>query len=1314
MRKIFLIPLLTLVCSVMAWGTNVATWGELMEAVATPNAAITLTADCNIPEAGTYDFNGATITCGAYKLVGGVAGDVFTFKNATFTGGTENGTPAIKVEAGDSVSLVNIASTNLNGACIQSIALALRIGEDCNMACNTRFHAVSNGYNGAKIYNYGTIRGLSTSGAIATIYNYGTINSISQGVTSNTIYVSNRSVTVNNYGLCNGMLYNYTGCGVTIHNYSTGEMVGGVEVRDTGADSYATADITNDGIFTQTQSINHGGFRLINNGTATIQNGTFVKSTRNKKNYLELTGTQSIHIYNGTGTRFVDVPTGNMAIIHPNCIFEQGVGSHTIVDGYYWRESDGMIVEIPHYVAEITHANSEVEYSTDLHEALTTAADGDIIKMIDDATLNYTARLNVNQSVAAKHLTLDINGHEFRAITSVIPTLELYAGSLNIINSVPGVGGIYNEATSAIAINVYGSVLKNCNPKTAAIEDLYTYLNIAEGVNIYATTSGSSAIVVNHATKYVENDVVINKGTEIYETSSSSHAGVANGVRVDVHGSLSAQKYAFKVNGTVAYPDASKYSSKTKMTYGEFFETVKEFFYGPGTTETISVADTAYSPYIHIYPTAVLDADHTNNGAAGLYASGYARYDIEGTCKGAAGVYVKSGVVNLQNADVRSTWTETATINPGKHSGIIVGGHALVLESNDTYSGHIVLNVLGDTRALTNAPEGIALFEVVANSTSRIDAVSIDGGEFTGRYAMALNAETVNASKVVVYGVTATANDNVVIVDNMDAIMAENTHKVVIPNNDGTTTVIVSKGEVPTSITEFGDTSDPKAGEIVSLLPGSDVNWTGTNAGVIGDGSNSTILSLGELQIISGTEENKQLLTIKENATLEVDRLIMSENARIVVKEGAKLIVKGTQGINAPSTENILLESSEDKQCIFLFHPEVTSNRHPSATYKFASKARYANGIYTWQRFGAPTYNGATTMTWEGDVKTALYKYDYSVDNWVQLPMSQDNIYEIEGRPFACYNMTINENPAEDVVYTFTGELMGNNDAPLKFVRGWNSFANSYAAPIDVKSLVQEIFDEFESGVDATVYIYNRNADGTTGWNSINGADLIFSEDNPVINSMQAFILHANNQAEGAVSYERNVYEPIIPSNANQAPARRMRDANAYNGVSLTFTDGVQSEVVKLLEGEEFSDEFDNMYDAVKLENDNNFSAYCIIGEEKYSTVATNDLTNKAIVFDNKVAGTFTLNVNSAVGELLKLYDAVAKQLVNLEKGTSYEFEAEAVNDPQRFIVKPSDIPSSIDETEIVLKASKFVGADGQIYILRGGNVYSIQGQQIH
>ena len=386
MRKLFLIPVLMLFTCVNMWAVNVATWGELMEAVATPNAAITLTADCNIPAAGTYDFNGATITCGAYKLVGGAAGDVFTFKNATFTGGTTQNNPAIKVSAGDSVSLVNIASTNINAACIQSIALVLRIGEDCNMACNTRFHAVSNGYNGAKIYNYGTIRGISTNGSIATIYNYGTITSISQGETSNAIYVSNRSITINNYGLCNGMLYNYSGCGVTIHNYSTGEMVGGVGNRDTGDDGYAKANITNEGVFTQTQSVNHGGFSLINHGTATIQNGTFVKSTRNKYNFLELTGTKPIHIYNGTGTRFVDVPAGDAAIIHPNCIFEQGVGNHTIVDGYYWRESDGMIVEIPHYVAEITHANSEVEYSTDLHEALTTAADGDIIKMIDDAT----------------------------------------------------------------------------------------------------------------------------------------------------------------------------------------------------------------------------------------------------------------------------------------------------------------------------------------------------------------------------------------------------------------------------------------------------------------------------------------------------------------------------------------------------------------------------------------------------------------------------------------------------------------------------------------------------------------------------------------------------------------------------------------------------------------------------------------------------------------------------------------------------------------------------------------------------------------
>lgn len=1313
MKKFFLIPLMTLMCSVMAWAVDVSTWDELMSAVATPNAEITLTADCNIPAEGTYDFNGATITCGAYKLVGGVAGDVFTFKNATFTGGTVNNTPAIKVEAGDSVSLVNIASTNLNGACIHSSALALRIGEDCNMACNTRFHAVSNGYNGAKIYNYGTIRGLSTNGSIATIYNYGTINSISQGATSNAIYVSNRSITINNYGLCNGMLYNYSGCGVTIHNYSTGEMVGGVENRDTGDDGYAKANITNEGVFTQTQSVNHGGFSLTNHGTATIQNGTFVKSTRNKYDFLELTGTQPIHIYNGTGTRFVDVPTGSAAIIHPNCIFEQGVGSHTIEDGYMWRESDGMIVELPHIVATITHANSTVEESEDLYDALSTAVDGDVIQMVDDATLNYSLILNADPTIAAKHITLDINGHEMRAITSVKPTIELYAGSLNIINSVPGEGGIYNEAASdAVGILVHGSILKNCNPRTADIADLYTYLNIGEGVDIYAENSGSNAVVVDVAYPYSVNDVLINKGTLIYGTyaETGGNCGVANGVRVDIRGALHAYKYAFKANGCLSYPDATVTHKKGYANYGAYFDAKKEYFYGSGTSVTISEADTAYTPFIHIYPTAVLDANNNNNSAAGIYASGYTRMLMEGTCKGTSALYIKSGVVNVvEDAIIQSTWTGAALAEPGQKSGIKAGGNAIVVESNKSYSGETVLNVDGDARVSTAAQGGIALLETVADGTeSLVNAININGGRFTGAYAIAISQSTKDEGRVKVYGTTMNS-DYSETESYISPMLAPGAHTTVINNNDGTTTVIVSAGTTPTVITDWGNDQDPQDGEVVDLPSRADANWTGTTPGSISSGNT---IELGELQIISGTVGDEQQLTINNNATLKVERLIMNDYATITVEPGGQLIVDGAQGINAPAAENIVLKSSETNQATFLINPEVTSNRHPMAKVELNSKAyKRGENDYVWQRFGIPAYMEGITrgsMVYDHtEFPTSVLKLDYEHNQWA--PMANDD----EFVPFRCYELTTNADHA-GAIYTFECPLMGNGDAELKLEGKWNYYANSYSAPIDIAQMISDFADQ-NPNVSATVYLY-RSIDNW--WYEINNANLGETGIPTQIAPMQAFIFQRISEGENPeINYARQIWNPIMNPSANLAPARRAASSTKKAVIEITAADGTK-DAIRLVEGANLSADFDNSYDAEKYMNTESFNLYAD-ANEPMAILATDNLEGTTLSMNTKEQTSFIMTISNVNAMDYAIRDNLTGTEAEMAEGATYMFSVPAnASIEGRFQIVPiAKTPTAIENMEetaaikgIYTVSGQFVGND---YHKLPAGVYVVDGKKI-
>ena len=1179
------------------------------------------------------------------------------------------------------------------------------------------FQATITNASDAIIRSDGYSNSFGVSATKANIINYGQIYCTDNSMNNTAFGVGISNCNVTNEGTINRLKV-YGGVNNPINN--SGDITEGVKVANS-----CKATITNASAATLGQTLgSEGEFELTNAGTATFAGGTFGSAVSIENNgtasitagtyngVVTFSGSNVVDIYAGDGLTFAEVPVGSNALIHPYCVFTAGVGDLSIEEGYIWRASDGTIVEEPDWVAQVQHGD-EIEKYAWVEEAFAAAEDGDVISLIKDATSTSTIWIGTESiDGTPKSLTFDLNGHTLTSASTVQLTFLLSHGALTIKNSVPGEGEIYNNYTTGTGgeiVRVHGSYLKNCNPRT---QTPFSHLTIEEGVDLRtedASGQGVTVLEINASMPAI-NDAV-NYLTNVYGGDNVTH-GVANGVRVDIYGNIYTKKYPVKVNGNIRYPDLELYNKSAVTTFLD-----NNF---PG--YSIAEADTAYSPFVHIHPSAHLVGDNTLSSSVAVYSSGYGRWIIEGSCEGASALYMKSGDVKLQNAILKCEWTGAANIVPGKQGGgVNAKGNGIVLGTEyPKYAGHMKLAVNGDTKVSTKATTGCALVDVVPGAgTSSVNEIKINGGSFSGAYAMVVTNTSI--SRVLVYGANLTGDEtNVVVVGtetDIAPILAENVHTVVIPNNDGTTTVIVSKGETPTTVTDFGDTSNPQEGEIVSLLPGSDVKWTGTTAGIIGNGTTSTTLVLGELQIVSGTAENKQELTIKENSELRVDRLILNDNARIIIEKGAKLIVEGEQGINAPSANNIKLVSSEDVQSMFLLNPEVTSNRHPSATYTFKSKARgnTATKEYIWQRFGVPTFDGATTMTWEEAVGTALYRFDYNIRDWVAMSKGTEEprTFIINGKPFECFLMTINAQPENDVEYTFRGELMGNGNAPLTFVKGWNSFANSYTAPIHIESLMEEIDEEFGAGVEATVFVYQRNNDQTTNWISVNAADFIFGAEIEDILPMQAFILyvHDKNLAEGEINYRRNVYDPIMAPAPSLAHAKR--NANNYNGVVITVTDGVQTEKLTLLEGEEFSDDFDNKYDATKFDNENNFSLYAIQGDTKLSSMATNDLTDKDIAFDNKVAGTFTLNVTKAIGEPLCIYDMVAKEMIVLEQGSSYEFEAEAVNNAQRFVVKPSGSPTGVENVEVLGKTIKFMGNDGQIYIRRAGNFYTVDGQLV-
>ena len=986
----------------------------------------------------------------------------------------------------------------------------------------------------------------------------------------------------------------------------------------------------------------------------------------------------------------------------------------TVADGYK-ACADGYVYAYvsPGQVVEVRHADNTTKTYEFLEDAFAEAKDGDLISLLDDVN-TYASIMLGTQSVngTPKSLTLDLDGHSITSKWGVAHTFTVYHGALVVKNSVPGEGGIDNTAVDGNVFRLYGSYLKNCNPR---IHTPFTHLTIEEGVDIFAQNSEGSGISVTEMRDSYQAVCGTDYTTDVYNNTTEKGKlngyGVANGIRVDIKGNIHANKYGLKVNGSIRYPDVALYGAEGS-TDAAAIRAEKAWFAGYEVLES----DTAYAPYLHVYSSAVIESAANTNQSTAAYASGYARWLIEGTCQGANGLYIKSGEVTLNNAIIESTTTGDAqTIITGKSAGIEGSGNAVTIESNRNYSGESVLTINGDTKLSTEANGGAALVDVVdATHESKVEGIEINGGTFTGDQAIIISNETATSetNQILINGVLVVGDITIggeTDTTAVSSIKGQQTHITAFDNADDTRTVIVSIGVAPAAATEWTD--------VAALAEGSNAKWTGFTAGVIATGES---VKLGELQIISGNStDGVQQLTVDSGAQLIVDKLIMNDYARIIVEAGGQLIVTGEQGINAPNVANILLKTSETAQAIFLFHPNVTSNRHPNATVEFTSKSYRQSGKNVYQRFGIPSYTNDVRMEYKdpsSSTLTYIQMWDYAADKWTELwiavPAATGLNVGVSG-PFGCFDLASNNAKESPMTYLFKGALVGNNDASMTFNNKFNPYANSYMAPIDIKTLVNRLADNYPE-LSAAVYVYVALANDNYTWLPLAQSDFTGWDVPAVtkIDPMQAYMLYMipGNTSNATVSYKDNVYDPFMTNGSNPAPAHRAKAAKK-NFLKLNIADesGVVFDNARILEDNQFGEEFDNGYDVNKYMNEK-VNLYVMSQDEAWSTVASDDVLNKYIGVNVAQSGVYTISV-AHNGLDYALVDLENNQVIDLVEGNTYSFFQEAGKNDARFqVVKVSKVTTALEDVQNDVLSTKFM-KDGVLYIIKNGVVYNAQGQ---
>ena len=1096
-----------------------------------------------------------------------------------------------------------------------------------------------------------------------------------------------------------------------------------------------------------------------------------------------------------------------------------------------WAD-DGVIQIVRGGVTQATTYTTLQEAFVDAQDGDILQLTGDISESPSEAAWfgESTSGTLENYESTDRAITIDLKGHTYTFNgnprgSSDFVCIAFTRGKITV-KSTGGKGEIKSTGSAVDVFRVYGTYLK-----IDAKEDTpFTYLVVEENVKL--TSEKQNAITVEVPQSDQKN--CWNRETYPLDYSCHfspiAQHGVSNGVRLDIKGELTGKKYGLKpsgnirigrefyekdeVNGGYKLWDEGKvfksgvYAYVFTMVYDEKNTTTHEC-YKPGTTtkthenyvQSYSLVapegatkgfaysyvntyepgggyewgynDSIYSPYIHIHPSARLVANNPGSGkAAGYYAAGYARTLLEGYCEGSTGVYVKAGDVEINNATITSNWeSDYATAQPGTPGAAIdAGGSAIVIDSNEGWTGSISVEIGGDTKVSTE--HGYAIDERITNDEStNVNYLTITGGTFQGgeigktgdvpiygsvyisQPTLDANASETEITTINVLGANITSTNNKIGDGENQTTLADflsgqdnNTHityvEVPDPNNPSVTktTMVISEGAAPATI----DPTDPDAKTPWSWCAdqSSDdpenlksVAWTKLEDDTIKTGS----IFLDELQINSGTgiaKGARQQLVINNGASLKVERLIMNSYARIIVEAGGKLIVNGTQGITAPVVDNIELRSTADEQAYFLFNPAVSSNKNPNASVVVNTVCKQTGAepwTYIYQRIASPLKDTLTaapandfgtdmtklyTHATNTEFESYLFHWDMAQEKWVTGSWT-------EMAPFTGYQLA-NNSQNGGVNYTFSGKLVGNQNGDYKFAaEGFDFFGNSYTAPIYIKN----IFDHFNNvGVQAAVWIYDYEAgnyiaitpddfDGGHFPIWLHGNNLPLKEIAP----FAGFIMKLDDATNGNVAklnYTAAIWgnPDVNPSAA--APARYNQETADRVTLRVDAANG-KADMIKLVQSDRFSEAFDNGADASKYFSENGINLYAVTNDGDLARVATNDLENTVLAFQAGNATEYTISVPAQSGETFMLRDLVTNQTMMMEAGATYAFNQEAysTNNARFEIVAAAKMPTAIDNTEVKANVKGIYTITGQYVgenfeILPAG-VYVVNGVKI-
>lgn len=889
----------------------------------------------------------------------------------------------------------------------------------------------------------------------------------------------------------------------------------------------------------------------------------------------------------------------------------------------------GVNVNAQTYVAEV--AGVQYETLDDAFSAALTAAVGGeeiTIKSIAPASVPMAAITIQN----GEKLVWNVNGQTISMDASNTAFgIKLLKGYLKITNG---------EAATPGNITFYGVYGDGGKDYDAGTVKNYQFLQV-KGANPSDSHDSQGDYYNNYYTKFV-----LDKNVNI----SCIHN--AYGIAITHNAKQSDKKY-------YAIGVAVEIAGHVDATWGAM-----------STNGNLSKVDEAQAAHIHIMNGAELIG--TTNDAAGIYAGGFAYWDIDGaTIIGATGLYAKAGVFTL--TDTKVTGNGAAVTPTAYGNGFESTGDGIVLDSHGSYAGGISVTVNGNTEI--NSENGYGVQEVLTQGTEdKCEKINIVSGSISGEQGSLVTTET------------------------------------------GKNNTVIEGGTFNSDITEYlGDdniiTPVEKDGKIEYVIATKDPDKDWKNDITTAEEGDYVKVSTEEDQTLTKditaeylVQEGTATITVPEDVTLTVGEIVMSKDSRIIVEPGAKLIVEGDKGIVANNMENIVIETSSEKAGVLLLDPQVTSNKTPKATVRFYSKAFGKSEMV--QLFGCP-------MVQVDKVEISNTDYKAQFDVWRKNAWDRIGVLNGSGLdyskfdlPFGLYCITSN-NPSDKLLYyDFTGSILGNSQpASLNLGNGYISIANSWTGMMDTEAIIKKLIAiaKEHSDLQASIYMYTQT--GTTlTWEGKSLADL-GEED---IKPMEAIMIlnEGNGFNSDLLSYKDLVFDPATKTNVPGAPAAKVWDKAS---IRIAAENQVSDRAV-IVEADQFSSDFENGYDTKKYMNEE----VCVYvnADNQYDIYATDDVNNTFVGFNCKNAGKYTMSFEGVTGNFA-LVDTKTNARIEMSEGNTYEFLAEAGEDAYRFqIVEAAKAPTNNEKVNAAVKATKALIND-QIVINNGERFFNMLGTDI-